>query len=242
MYSGGCGMALVDIKGLQKTSLVDYPPYIASTVFVGRCNFRCPFCHNPSLVLDYEKLSDVSEDDLFAHLISRKGIVDGVCITGGEPTLYKGLPLFIKNIRDLGLLVKLDTNGSNPELLRLLIDQRLVNYVAMDIKAPKDKYGVVAGSEVDVEKINESVELLKEGRVNYEFRTTFVPGLISKEDVIKIGLWLEGADKFFVQQFVSSTGLLNKEFEIKKPFNVKELEEFRQILSSYIKKVEIRGI
>ena len=235
-------MGLVDVKGLQKTSLVDYPPYIASTVFVGRCNFRCPFCHNPDLVLDYEVMSDISEEELFAHLVSRKGIVDGVCVTGGEPTLYKGLPLFIKRVRDLGFLVKLDTNGSNPEMLKFLVDQRLVNYVAMDVKAPKDKYVVAAGLSVDLEKVNESVEFLKEGKVNYEFRTTFVPCLIGKEDVIKIGLWLEGADKFFIQQFVSSARLLSKDFENKKPFSLKELEEFRELLSSYIKKVEIRGV
>lgn len=235
-------MDLVDVKGLLKTSLVDYPPYIASTVFVGRCNFRCPFCHNPDLVLDYEHMSDVSEEELLNHLISRKGIVDGVCITGGEPTLYKGLPLFIKKIKDLGFLVKLDTNGSNPELLKQLIDERLVNYVAMDIKASKDKYVVATCVDVDLGKIEESVEILKQNRVGYEFRTTFVPGIISEEDVIKIGLWLEGADNFFIQQFVSGSRLLSKEFENKKPFNVKELEEFKVILSKYVKKVEIRGI
>ena len=235
-------MGLVDVKGLQKTSLVDYPPYIASTVFVGRCNFRCPFCHNPDLVLGYEGMSDISEEELLAHLVSRKGIVDGVCITGGEPTLYKDLPNFVKNIKDLGFLVKLDTNGSNPEMLRFLIDQRLVNYVAMDIKAPRDKYVLAAGVSVDLEKVGESVEILKEGKVNYEFRTTFVPGIISKEDVIKIGLWLEGADRFFIQQFASSSRLLSKDFENTKPFSLKELEEFKQLLSSYIKKVDIRGI
>lgn len=235
-------MGLVDVKGLQKTSLVDFPPFIASTVFVGRCNFRCPFCHNPDLVLGYDGVGDVSEEELFAHLISRKGIVDGVCISGGEPTLYKGLPGFIKKIKDLGFLVKLDTNGSNPEMLKFLIGERLVDYVAMDIKASKDKYVFAAGTSVDLGKVCESVELLKMGSVDYEFRTTFVPGLISKEDVIRIGLWLEGSEKFFVQQFVSSSKLLNKEFENMRPFNVRELEEFSKVLSGYIKKVEIRGV
>lgn len=235
-------MGLVDIKGLQKTSLVDFPPYIVSTVFLARCNFRCPFCHNPDLVLDYDGLGDVCEEDFFAHLVSRKGIIDCVCVTGGEPTLYKDLPSFIKKIRDLGFLVKLDTNGSNPEMLRFLIGERLVNYVAMDIKASKDKYVAASGFDVDVGKVCESVDLLKESRVNYEFRMTFVPGIVFKDDVVKIGLWLEGAEKFFVQQFSSAVRLVSKDFENKQPFSVKELEEFKTILSSYIKKVEVRGV
>ncbi len=235
-------MGLVDIKGLQKTSLVDYPPYIVSTIFLGRCNFQCPFCHNPDLVKDYSNMNDISEEDFFNNLTKRKGLIDGVCITGGEPTLYKGLPSFIKKIRDMGFLVKLDTNGTNPEMLKLLIEEKLVNHVAMDIKAPKEKYSLATNSEADIKKIEESVELLKQKKVNYEFRTTIVPGLFSKEDAIKIGLWLEGTEKFFMQQFVSNTKLIDKEFENKKPYSIEELEEFKKILSNYITKVEIRGI
>lgn len=235
-------MGLVDIKGLQKTSLIDYPPYIVSTVFLARCNFQCPFCHNPDIVKDYSSMKDISEEDFFNNLIKRKGLIDGVCITGGEPTLYKGLPSFIKKIRDLRFLVKLDTNGTNPGMLKLLIEEKLVNHVAMDIKSPKEKYQLITHSEIDIKKIEESVELLKQGKVNYEFRMTVVPGLFSKEDAIKIGLWLEGAERFFIQQFVSNTKLIDRGFENKKPFAIGELEEFRKILSSYIKKVDIRGI
>ena len=227
----------LEIKGLQKTSLIDYSPYTSCVVFLAGCDFRCPFCQNPDLVLNPEKLDTIKKEDFFEFLKKRKKWLDGACITGGEPTLYKELPEFIKQIKDLGYKLKLDTNGNNPDMLKELV--KLADYVAMDIKSSLEKYDESAGVKVDIEKIKKSVEIIKNSGIDWEFRMTVVPALHSQEDFEKIGKWLKGAKRFFLQQF-SNKICLDKSFEKITPFSKEDLEEFKVILSKYISKVEAR--
>ena len=196
----------MNIKGLQKLTLLDYPDRLACTVFLGGCNFRCPFCHNASLVLPDMMGEDMSADDFFAFLDSRVGRIDAVCISGGEPTLMPDLPDFIREIKARGFLVKLDTNGSNPEMLSVLIDSGLLDYVAMDIKNSPEKYAETIGLSVEktkkiLEQVKKSASILMEGRVDFEFRTTVMPELHSETDMIEIGRWLSGDEKFFLQSY-----------------------------------------
>ena len=195
---------MIKIGGLQKTTLIDYPGRVAATIFLVGCNFRCPFCYSPELVLkDKIKVQPkIPEGDFFRFLQKRKGMLEGVVICGGEPTIHKELPLFLEKIKRLGYLVKLDTNGSNPKMLSSLIKKELVDYVAMDLKAPKKKYNIVAGVEVNLENIEKSIDILREGVVDYEFRTTVVPGILKKEDIIEIARWLSPAKKYYLQNFV----------------------------------------
>ena len=227
----------LEIKGLQKTSLIDYSPYTSCVVFLAGCDFRCPFCQNPDLVLNPEKLDTIKKEDFFEFLKKRKKWLDGACISGGEPTLYKELPEFIKQIKDLGYKLKLDTNGNNPDMLKELV--KLADYVAMDIKSSLEKYDESAGVKVDIEKIKKSVEIIKNSGIDWEFRMTVVPALHSQEDFEKIGKWLKGAKRFFLQQF-SNKICLDKSFEKITPFSKEDMEEFKVILSKYISKVEVR--
>ena len=227
------------IKGLQKTSLIDYDPYTSCIVFVSGCNFRCGFCQNPGLLVEVSKLPTIPEEEFFSFLVERKKWLDGVVISGGEPCLYEELPLFIKKVKELGYKIKLDTNGTNPAMIKELIDGGLVDYVAMDIKGSLDKYDSVADVLVDKDKIKESVELLINSGVGYEFRMTCVPGLVVKEDFVKIGEWLKGAKKFFIQQFRNKS-CLDSGFEKIEPFSNDELKGFKSVLEKYVDKVEIR--
>lgn len=191
----------MQILGLNRTTLLDYPEHVAATVFTGGCNFRCPFCHNMDLVLG-EVEPALSTEDFFAFLEKRKGILDGVCITGGEPTLQKDLPDFIRGIRDKGYLVKLDTNGYRPKVLEELLRENLLDYVAMDIKSSVENYPRVTGmADLDVTGIQESVSLLKSAGIPYEFRTTVVKGLHRIDEFDEIGRWLQGAEAYFLQAF-----------------------------------------
>ncbi len=228
------------IKGLQKTSLIDYSPYISCVVFLSGCNFRCGFCQNPDLLVEVDKTPTISEEEFFSFLEKRKRWLEGVCITGGEPCLYSELPDFIKRVKELGYKVKVDTNGTSPAMLRKLINNKLVDYIAMDIKGSLDNYDKAANIKVDKERIKESVKVVMESGIDYEFRMTCVPGLAEKDDFERIGKWLEGCGKFFIQQF-SNKVCLDKGFEKIKPFSNSELEEFRGVLEKYIGKVEIRA-
>lgn len=198
------------IGGLQKFSLIDYPDKVACVVFTQGCNFRCPYCHNPELVKPEMFLESLNEEEFFDFLKERKGKLDAVVITGGEPTLQYDLIEFIKKIRDLGFLIKLDTNGSNPGMLKEIIDQKLVNYVAMDIKAPLDKYESIAGTKTDIKKIKQSIELIKNSGIDYEFRTTVVKNMLSPKDLKQIGEEIKGAKKYFLQKFISSKAVDEK--------------------------------
>lgn len=229
------------IGGLQKLTLVDYPGKIAAAVFLSGCNFRCPFCQNAELVVsEFMPAADlISETELFEYLDSKSGFIDGICISGGEPTLNLELADFIKKIRTKGYLIKLDSNGSNPEILSKLLDEKLIDYIAMDIKTSLDKYKKAIGAEIDLEKIKESAEIIKNSGIDYEFRTTIVPGLVEREDIEKIGQWLNGAKKIALQQF-QNRKVLDKKFEKISPYPDDILKEFKRILEKYIERVELR--
>jgi len=234
------------IYGLQKLSLLDYPGKLAATVFTGGCNLRCPFCHNAALVTHCDARDRISEDEVFTFLNKRRGLLDGVCITGGEPLLQEDLEEFIIKIRDLGFLVKLDTNGTFPEKLDTLIRRGLLDYVAMDIKNAFDKYPETVGvPNLDAESVKESVQLLLRGTVDYEFRTTLVKPLHTEADIEKIGRAVAGAENYYLQNFEDSGDLVG--FDSLSPsltlsgFCAEEIQHFRDILSLYAKNVGIRN-
>ncbi len=228
------------IQGLQKTSLVDYPGHIVSTIFYGGCSMRCPFCHNPELVLG--TLPKFDENEIMKHLIRNKQFIDGICITGGEPTLYLSLTNFLTKIKALGLKVKLDTNGTNPDMLINLIEKGLVDYVAMDIKSCLDKYKEACGSDIDLKKIQESVEILKSSKIDYEFRTTVVPGIFDKNVLIRICQWLQGSKRYFIQQFENKNELMNSELNEVKPFLPEDIRKFVEIAKPHFRVCEARNI
>lgn len=226
------------ISGLQKLTLLDYPGRIAATVFLGGCNFRCPFCHNASLVLGGNDIR-ISEEELLAFLKSRAGKLQGVCITGGEPTLYRELPSLIYNIKELGFLVKLDTNGTNPELLNSLIVNGYIDYCAMDIKSSKEKYHILSGVDnLDIKPIERSVEILLSSEIEYEFRTTVVNPYHTKEDFQKIGEWIRGARAYFLQGFRDSGDIISPSCT---GYDTKTLAEFLSAVTPYVPNAQIRG-
>ena len=231
----------INIKGVQKTSMIDYPGNIVSTVFLSRCNFRCPFCHNPELVFDEVK-DDVDVGEFLSYLESKKGWLDGICITGGEPTLHLGLKGFMQKVKQLGMKIKLDTNGTAPEIMKELIEENLVDYIAMDIKASLENYETVVNVAVDKDKIMQSIKLLKLGKVDYEFRTTAVPDLFDNEEAHSIGKMVKGAKKYSLQQFRNSDKVLDKSYQDKEPYLAPELQRFAKIIEDYVENVEIRGI
>ncbi len=235
---GGTDRKMI-LKGLQKLTLLDFPGKIAATVFTGGCNFRCPFCHNASLVIPERFGETLPEEEFFAFLSKRKGILEGVAITGGEPTLHKDLPEFIKRIKDGGFLVKLDTNGTNPEMLERLIDDGLLDYVAMDIKSSREGYSKAVGLEnYNLEKIEKSIEILKKCKVDFEFRTTVVNGLHSKADIEEIGKWLSGEEKFFLQTFKDSGDLIDAEGY--SAYSDEEMAELQKNLIKYLPSISLR--
>ncbi|MBQ8606320.1 MAG: anaerobic ribonucleoside-triphosphate reductase activating protein [Clostridia bacterium] len=228
------------IMGLQKLTLLDFPGKMAATVFTGGCNFRCPFCHNASLVLPKDYSPEFTEQEFFELLEKRQGVLEGVCITGGEPTLQKDLPDFIKRIKDMGYLVKLDTNGFLPKKLKSLIDAGLVDYVAMDIKNCPEKYGETVGIEsFNVTPILESVDILKNSDIPFEFRTTVVKNFHTEADIIKIGNWLGSDVPLFLQAFKDSGDLISEGLV---GFDEKEMQNLLNVLKPLVPSAQIRGI
>ena len=224
------------ISGLQKTTLLDFPGKVACTVFLSGCNFRCPFCQNGE-ILDIAE-GEISEKEFFDFLEKRKGILDGVCVSGGEPLLQAGTEEFIRKIKLLGYAVKLDTNGSFPEKLKSLVLEGLVDFVAMDIKNSRAKYERTAGVHCDFSKIEESIAFLLSGKVEYEFRTTAVKEFHKTEDFIDIGKRIKGAKRYFLQNFKDSEFVLQKGLT---PFSDDELQTFKRILKPFVPSVLIRG-
>ena len=201
------------ILGLNKTTLLDYPEKIAATIFTGGCNFRCPYCHNSQLIVPPFDGESISVKEVFDFLNKRKNILQGVCISGGEPTIQNDLPEFIGKIKDMGYLVKLDTNGTNPQMLSMLIQDGFVDYVAMDIKNSKCKYEQTAQcTQKDIELIDQSISILKTSNIDYEFRTTIVKELHSKEDISKIYNWIKGCKAWYLQSYKESENVMNKIF------------------------------
>ena len=228
----------MNIKGLQKLTLLDFPGRIGCTVFLGGCNFRCPFCHNASLVTG-ESGDGISEEELFSFLEKRRGMLEGVCVTGGEPTLSPELDRLLLRIREMGYKTKLDTNGYMPERLGGLIDAQLDDYVAMDIKSSRERYAEVAGvAGLDVSKIERSAEILMEGKIPFEFRTTVVRELHNPGDFENIGEWLRGNEKFFLQGFVDSGDLISGGIH---GYDKEEMVYLLNVLKVYIPNAEIRG-
>ena len=230
------------LGGLQKLTLIDYPGHIAATVFTVGCNFRCPFCHNPELVHATRNTQHATflEEELFKLLKERQGKLEGVCITGGEPTIQPDIVEFIRKIKSLGYKVKLDTNGARPDVLRRLYAEKLLDFVAMDIKSNLENYEKTANSKIDIERIRWSVDLIRNSGVDYEFRTTVVPGLHNEKDFIKIGEWLEGSKKYVLQAFEDKGKILDPNLRKKTKGKKIDLETIAKKLEKYFEKVEIR--
>ena len=230
----------MNIHGFNKSTLLDYPKHLAATIFVGNCNMHCPFCHNASLVLRPNTQPIIPKEDVLSYLKKRKSILEGVCITGGEPTLYPDLPYFISQIKEIGHKVKLDTNGTNPDMIRELVDKSLIDYVAMDIKNSKEKYITTAGNkDVSMDKINESVSLLLSDMVDYEFRTTIVNELHTKSDILSIGGWIKDAKAYYLQAYADSGDVISTGFTSP---SKETLMIYKELLSTYVKHVDVRGI
>ena len=229
----------MQIAGLQKSSLVDYPSKIAAVVFTLGCNFRCPYCHNPNILTAVSTNRLFDEAAVFDFLKTRKGKLDAVVVSGGEPTLQKDLGNFFKKLKELGFLTKLDTNGSSPKILEYLIKEELLDYVAMDIKAPIEKYKEIARVNIDTNNILKSIEILKDSKTGYEFRTTTVKSQLSFEDFEKIGKMLCGAENYYLQKFKPDI-TLNPDFAKEKTYTDEEFLKIKTMLLKYIKNVHIR--
>ena len=231
----------MQIGGLQKVTLIDFPGRIAATVFLIGCNFKCPWCYSKELVLPEEikKQPKISEKDFFNFLKERKGLLEGVVLCGGEPTINKELPDFIKKIKKASFLVKLDTNGSNPKMLEKLINNKLIDYVAMDIKLPRERYPEIFGKKVKIGNIERSIKILKQGKIDYEFRTTVVPTVHTKEDIIKIAHWIKPAKKYFLQNFQPEK-TVDLKFEKIKPYPQEYLVEIQKAISSFFEVCQVR--
>lgn len=223
--------------GLQKLTLLDYPGKMACTVFTSGCNLRCPFCHNAGLVTHIDG-DFISQQDLLQFLSTRKGKLEGLCLTGGEPLLNKDVAQFLAEVKQMGFSVKLDTNGTNPNLLKQLIDGKLVDYVAMDIKNSQAKYSLTCGVNVNMEDIEKSVHLLKLGQVDYEFRTTVVRQLHTEQDIEDIARWLVGSKTWYLQQFVDSGDLIGQGMTA---WDEDAMHEFCQTANKYLPTF-VRGI
>jgi pyruvate formate lyase activating enzyme len=231
------------IAGLEKLSLIDYPNHLSAIVFTQGCNFRCHYCYNPMLVLPQkankgkygqEGSSHISEESLLSFLKDRRGKLNGVVITGGEPTLHKDLPNLIERIKKLGYDIKLDTNGTNPDLLKTLIEAKLLDYVAMDLKAPISSYKEVVKVELNFLNIEKSAKMIRESGLDHEFRTTVAPQLITKEKIEEMGKFLQGADKWFLQKFKSETDLVNDKYKNLETYTDNEMDDLVEIAKKYV--------
>ena len=229
------------ISGLQKLTLLDYPGRVACTVFTGGCNFRCRFCHNAPLVLPELISEDITEDEVLKFLKKRIGVLDGVAITGGEPLMHKNIDGFLAEIHEMGYKIKLDTNGSFPDRLANVAKEGLVDRVAMDIKNSPEKYGETVGIEnFDISKVEKSKNFLLEGHIDYEFRTTVVKGLHTKESLTEAAKWIAGANEYYLQQFKDSGNVID--INGLSAFDEKEMHELADCVSAYVPAVHVRGV
>ena len=228
------------ICGLQKLAMVDFPGKLAATVFTGGCNLRCPFCHNALLVTRLAESPSLSEEDILSFLDSRKNLLDGMVLSGGEPLMQPGCTDFLQKVRDLGLSIKVDTNGCYPEVLRDILNRGLVDYVAMDIKNRREKYAETVGiPNFDLSPIEESIQILKTSGVDYEFRTTVVQELHTADDIRAIAQWVQGAPTYALQKFVDSGNLIST--GLHSPESL-ALEGFARTAASFFKQVLVRGV
>lgn len=238
----------MDIRGLAKLTLLDYPGHIACTVFTGGCSFKCPFCHNGGLVLTPNDNPLISEEEFFEFLKARQGKLEGVCITGGEPTLRFGLSDFITHIKELGFKVKLDTNGYHPDVLNKLLLSGKIDMIAMDIKNSPEKYALTVGlspDDFDLGRIKESISLIKDSNIDHEFRTTLVREFHTREDLVAIGEWLAGPSRFFLQNYKESDDIIfkmTKSSPVLTSFSEIEMMKFLSVVRAYLPNSHIRGI
>lgn len=231
------GALKMEIIGQEKASFIDYPDKISIVYFCSNCNMLCKYCHNSHLVKGEGECID--HEEIFAFLKKRKKFVDAVCISGGEPTLHKGLYDFAKRVKDTGYLVKLDTNGTNPQEVKRLIDEKIVDYVAMDIKAPFHKYEAVTGTKINMEAIKDSVELLRNSDIDYEFRTTVCKELLTKEDILEIAEYLKGSKRYSIQNFRDGETVLVGQNKLRS-YDIETLEDIRKEIEGYFEVFKIR--
>ena len=231
--------------GIQKFTLIDYPDKTACTIFIKGCNFRCPYCQNASLIKTAENSRLINEDEILDFLKTRTGLLDGVCISGGEPLSYDNREIqeepdaFIKKVKDMGFLVKLDTNGSYPDRLKRLINSGNIDYAAMDVKNSPAKYALTVGiADYNVSQINESIKILRNSSVPHEFRTTVVRDFHDYEDLLEIAEWISGAEKYFLQRFVDSATVLHRGL---REYSDTELQQFVQNLKAILPGIQLRG-
>ncbi len=230
----------MNIQGFAKLTLLDYPGKIACTVFTGGCNLRCPFCHNRGLVLSPNEGERIIESEIFDYLKKRQGIIEGVCITGGEPLIQQDILEFVKKIKELDLLVKIDTNGCYPQELKDLISSGLIDYVAMDIKNSPEKYALTVGVEnFDITPVKESVTILSHNRIPYEFRTTVINEFHDNSDFMSIGNWLPADCKYFLQNFVDSGNLIGENIS---GCSEEKMKEFLAVVSKFVENTQLRGV
>ena len=234
-------MSNIIITGLQKLTLLDFPGQVACTLFTKGCNMRCPFCHNASLVVRADEQKPYDNDELLGFLKKRFGLLDGVAITGGEPTLWPGLYDFICKLKEIGYKVKLDTNGTRPEILKNLIDGGVVDYFAMDIKNCREKYGETIGFDksYNLAPIEESIAHLMEGKVDFEFRTTVIRQFHTEDDIYKIGEWIRGDEKYFLQQFKDSGDIIG---ECLSEYDKSEMQHLIDVILSFVPNAQLRGV
>jgi pyruvate formate lyase activating enzyme len=230
----------MNIAGFTKFSLIDYPGRISAVVFLQGCNLRCPYCHNRELVIPGFFSKTVEEGEFFRFLKQRKGKLQGVVITGGEPTIQRDLEFFVKKIKDLGFYVKIDTNGLNPDVIENLIQKRLVDYIAMDIKAPLEKYEKLSGVTVDKEKLKSSISIIRAGKVDYEFRTTLIKGILSYLDIERIVSLIKGSKRYVLQNFYPDGNLVDTGFRNFSSFSKNELFDIKSSIEKYFKEVVVR--
>lgn len=226
--------------GMQKMTLLDYPGYVACTLFTGGCNFRCPFCHNALLVLDLDENYTIPEEEVLAFLKKRQGLLDGVCVTGGEPLINKDIGDFLSKVKELGFKIKLDTNGTNPARLKELVSQNLVDYVAVDIKNSPEKYAETVGlKSFDMSTINQTVNFLMNGCVDYEFRTTVTKQFHTEKSMEEAARFIRGAKRYFLQNFVDSGNLIGSGITGQ---SKEEMEKLLSVVKKYVPDSCLRGI
>ncbi|RLF57909.1 MAG: anaerobic ribonucleoside-triphosphate reductase activating protein [Thermoplasmata archaeon] len=228
----------MNIGGFQETSLLDYPGKVAAIIWTTGCNFRCPFCYNPDLV--FEKTDNVSVEHILSFLDARKGKIDALSISGGEPFLQRDLKDFILQVKNRGYLVKVDTNGSFPDRLKEFLDEGLIDYLSMDVKATKNKYKEITGVSVDIDDISTSIGLIKDYAADYEFKTTVIPKFHQMEDIVEIAGWLKGSKKYFLQQFKSDTSIISSETFSR--YSKEELLNMCELVKPYFEKCHVRGV
>lgn len=233
----------LEIRGFIETSFLDWDGKVVSTLYVPHCNFHCPFCHNSGLIEDPKQYDAFTVDKIEAYLKKHKDFIDGICLTGGEPCMHKdrGLFEFLHHIKDLGFAIKFDSNGNDPECLNKVIEEKLADYIAMDIKGPFDeRYDKLSGVKTDLEKIKKSIKLIMQSGIDYEFRTTIVPSFLDEKEMRDIAEKIKGAKKFVLQQFVSKN-CWDESFREIKPYERDKLEELQAIVKPFVEKVLIRG-